>query len=75
MTARIKRGGFQVALGGRGFLTLGGRDFIVTLRVGGLNITLGRDFILTLTSGDDDADEDEEDDEDEEELESLRFNM
>jgi hypothetical protein len=41
------------------------------LGVGGFNITLGRGFIITLTSGDDD----EEDDEDEEELESLRYNM
>jgi hypothetical protein len=67
ITEREKRGGFRVALGGRGFLTLGRRYFIVTLRVGGFNITLGRSFILTLTSGDED--------EDEEELESLRSNM
>jgi hypothetical protein len=70
MTARVKRGGFRVALGGRGFLTLGERDLIiVTLRVGlgCFNITLGRGFILTLTSRDDDEDEDEE------ELESFRL--
>jgi hypothetical protein len=84
-TARVnKRRGFRVDLGGRGFVTLGGRDFIVTLGVGGFSVTLGvglggfivtlrRGLIITLTSGDD-HDEVEEDDEDEGELESFRSN-
>jgi hypothetical protein len=41
--------GFKVAFGGGGFVTLGGRVFIVTLRVGGFILTLqGRGFIVTL---------------------------
>jgi hypothetical protein len=48
MTAKVKRGGFRVALGKRGLLTLGGRDFIVILRVGGFNITLGIDNRVIL---------------------------
>jgi hypothetical protein len=60
-TARVKIGDFRVAFWGGVFVTLGGRGFIITLRVGGFIVTLGgkgfivnlgvRGFIVTLRRG------------------------